>query len=126
MARVLVFDTEGEVNHFKLAECNELSDFYENLHCDTFDIANRDVGGKRFDIFVDDIGLFRENPRVSAIRLVGDDIEPMLVGNLVFANHNAQGETTSLSDDDINLIIQSSVAVMRFDGKVEFVVVCDY
>lgn len=126
MAKVLVLETEEGVNYFRVAECETLDDFYENLKCDIFDIANRNIGGKRFDIYVDDVGLFRENPKVSAVRINGNDIEPMLVGNLVIANHDAHGNTTSLSDDDISLIIDSLIGVMKYDNKIDFVLKCDY
>lgn len=100
-ARLLAFNpTTGEFAEFIQ---NTLQDFYDHLECDCFDIAYRKVGTENrcFDIFVDDIGLFREKPIVSAI---GSDFQPQLVGNLVFANHDMEGNTTSLSDEEIKYI----------------------
>lgn len=121
MARVLVLKPEEMC--FILAECEELNDFYEQLECDTFDIATRQVGGKYFDIFCDDIGLFRENPVVSA---VDKDGKPMLVGHLIFANHDDHGETTSLTDEDLILICSHAAPYSTSDGESRLAVICDY
>lgn len=106
MARVLVLDTGTD--EVRIAQCDALDDFYRELDAEPFDIARRNIGGRYYDIFVDDIGLFREDPVVSAINAQG---EPMLVGNLIFTNHNEQGETISLSDEDIAGILHSVVRV---------------
>ncbi len=100
MARLLCLD----VNKCKIyeVECNELQDFYNAIDCDTFDIAHLKIGEKYFDCFVDDNGLFKEDALPSAISV--DNKEVLLVGNIVFANHDASGETTSLSDEDITEI----------------------
>lgn len=100
MARVFVLDVEnGET---RIAECEELDDFYKELNAEPFDIVMRDIGGKIFDIFVDDMGLFRDDPIVSAVSKSSFNTE--LVGNLIFANHDKWGNTTDLSDEDISLI----------------------
>ena len=105
MAKVLVLDVEnGET---RIVECEKLNDYYKELKCEIFDIATRRIGGKYFDIFCDDEGTFRENPIVSAVY---PDHSPALVGNLIFANHNSKGETTSLTSKDIGMIRNS----MRF------------
>ena len=74
-----------------------LQKYYELLDCDTIDIVERSVGGKNFDIICDDEGLMLDRPVVSAITGNG---EPMLVGNLLFAHHNEEGETTGLTSDE--------------------------
>lgn len=122
MARVLVLNVQN--NEFHTAECSELSDFYRELGCDIFDIARRVVGDKAYDIFVDDMGLWKENPVVSAI---DKNCNPMLVGNLIFANHDEQGNTTSLTDEDMARILSHAVHVItknRPDGYQA--VVCEY
>lgn len=100
-ARVLVLDVLEKKFYYE-AEVEELDDFYKHLKCDCFDIATRRVGDKYFDMFVDDVGLFAENPVPSVFN--ADTKEPMLVGNVIFANHDAEGNTTSLTDADICLI----------------------
>lgn len=99
MARLLLLDIYED--RIQEVECNELDDYYKYLRCDCFDIARRKLDNKYFDIFVDDEGLLKDDPIVSAITIKR---EPMLVGNLIFANHDGQGNTVSLSDEDIKLI----------------------
>jgi len=125
MARLLLVDVFD--NQVKEVECNELDNYYKHLRCNCFDIAYRKVGGRYFDIFVDDIGLFAEHPIVSAMDSAGN---PMLVGNLIFANHDAEGNTTSLSDEDISIIKEHLMNVVDFDAEpirqYRAVFPCDY
>lgn len=113
-ARVLVLDVIGDKGLYE-TEVETLQDIYEALRCDCFDIAYRKIGGrKRFDIFCDDIGLFAENPIVSAL---DEKMCPALVGNLLFANHDYEGETTSLSDEDIETIKNCMTTIVDFDSE---------
>jgi hypothetical protein len=122
MATVLVLDVNAD--KLRVAECIELEDFYRELDADMFDIAQRNIGGKAYDIFVDDIGLFRENPVVSAIT---KDLEPMLVGNLIFANHDVEGNTTSLTDEDMARILGNIVQVSTKNRPAGYkAVLCEY
>lgn len=101
MARLLLLDVIN--NETKEVECNVLNDFYEYLQCDTFDIANREIGRKlkRFDLYIDDEGLLKDNAIVSAVDFLS---QPVLVGNIIFANHDEEGNTVDLSDEDIEYI----------------------
>ena len=119
-ARVLVFD--GCFHEATISD-NSIDEIYAELECDCFDIAYRKVGGKYFDIFCDDIGLFREDPQIT---MVSPDGKPMLVGNLLFANHDSEGNTTSLSDDDINTIIHALAFALSHDGTPHVVVIGEY
>lgn len=112
MAKVLILDVLNGKGLYE-AECNELADYYMHLQCDCFDIAHYRVGDKCFDMFVDDIGLFKERRIVSMVDNAGN---PMLVNNIVFANHDAEGNTTSLTDDDIALIKRNVMHVVDFDA----------
>lgn len=113
MARLLLLDVIDGTG-LQEVECKSLDDYYKALQCDCFDIANRSIDGKRFDIFVDDVGLFVDNPIPSVL---DKDMKPMLVGNVIFANHNMAGDTTSLSDEDIALIKKHAITVMNFDAN---------
>lgn len=104
MAHCLVIDVEKD--EIRGVECIELSDFYRELNCDVFDIARRYLAGKPYDIFCDDVGLFKEDAFVSAFNSEG---EPMLVGNLVIANHDGEGNTTSLSHEDVAHILGNCI-----------------
>lgn len=111
-ARVLVLDVKKPDVRQVVVE--ELADYYEQLACDTFDIARRQIGERYYDIFCDDIGLFREDAVVSAI---DDHDNPMLVGNLLIANHDADGNTTSLTDDDLNIIGGEILVGVHIDAE---------
>ena len=123
MARCLVLDVIGDKGLYE-KECNELQDFYDALRCDCFDIATRRVDGTYFDMFVDDVGLFADNPIPSVI---DKNMKPMLVGNVVFANHDMEGNTTSLSDDDISHIKENMIYAGDIEtGRSWSVVIADY
>ena len=110
MARLYYLKVKGgEHGEF---ECNELQDYYDKLECDCFDVARMFVGGKLFDLYVDDEGLLKETIIPGVIDTKTG--EPLLAGNVVFANHNSAGETTSLSNDDIRLIRESLVRGLVF------------
>ena len=122
MAILLVLDVKKDT--VRLAQCNELDDYYRELDVEIFDIARRKIGGQYYDIFVGDVGLYRENPVISA---VSAKAEPMLVGNLIFANHDGSGETVSLNDSDIKRIIDSLVRIKSVDeDKWHLAVTCEY
>lgn len=124
MAKVLVLDVHED--EFRLTECMELDDFYRELGdgVTVFDIARRKVGEKYYDIFVDDEGLLKDSPVVSAVDGEG---QPMLVGNLIFASHDNQGNTTSLSDDDVIEIMEHAVKVFtRLRPEGYAAIKCEY
>ena len=121
MERVLVLDVEkGEIREVEISE--NIETIYRELGCDTFDIANRKIGDRRFDIFCDDNGLFRDKPIVSAIN--ADHFSPMLVGNLLFANHDSEGRTVGLSDEDVAVIRSNMAMVVSSERENPWMVVC--
>ena len=101
MARVLVLDVEHD--ELREAQCHNIDDFYRELNAEPFDIARRFIGGKPYDIFVDDMGLLREPDNI-VVSAVDSNGSPMLVGNLIFTNHDGQGNTVSLTDEDMSHI----------------------
>lgn len=111
-ARLLALDVIGGKGLYEV-ECDELQDFYEALKCRCFDIAYRKVGDRYFDIFCDDEGLFAEKPIVSA---VDAGMKPALVGNLIFAHHDSAGNTTRVTDEDIEHIRAHMVTAIDYDS----------
>lgn len=125
MARLLlmkIYGIDDPTDQFEEIEASELNDYYKHLGCSCFDIARRKIGDKYYDIFVDDIGLFVDDCIVSAIDPAG---QPMLVGNLIFANHDEQGNTTSLTHEDVRHIMRNA-HIATGDGRFLFRVVCEY
>ena len=130
MAKLLLVDVTADNldDAIKCVECEELEDYYKYLKCRCFDIANREVGTRRFDIFVDDEGALVENPVVSGIRFADEEcttFEPMLFGNLIFANHDEMGNTTSLSKEDV-CIIMANLLVFEGENGIHQVVNMEY
>ena len=113
MARVLVLDVLDGKGLYE-ADCTELDDYYKHLKCSTFDVARRKIGDRYFDLFVDDIGLFSDDPIVS---VYDEHMNPMLVGNVIIANHDSMGETTSLSNEDIKMINENVICAMYLDNE---------
>ena len=113
--KAYLIDTEAKEG--RVVEINDgdhLSEYYKLLKCYLIDITSRKVGGKYFDIIVDDEGLFADKPIVSAIDSNG---EPALVGNLLFCNHDGQGGETSLTDRDIAILQEFTTIVNVVDKK---------
>lgn len=80
---------------------DELEVYYGEIGCQWIDIVTRFIDGVEFDIICDDEGLMKPNCRITAF---SSENEPMLVGNLLFAHHDDEGNMTELTDDDIALI----------------------
>ena len=78
-----------------------LEDYYRVLNCDIFDITNREIGRKRFDIMCDDEGLLKSNPIPSALDVFN---RCALVGNLFIVKHDEEGNTVSLTFSEIEYI----------------------
>lgn len=113
----------------KEIEENNLDEFYEvldcntiDLDCNTIDIVVRKIGTEYFDIVCDDEGLFKENPRVSAVDKNG---KPMLVGNLFICKHDNEGRLVSLSASDF-ACIQRSVRFAFTEDGIHIVIEIDY
>ena len=117
MAKLLCLDVYG--NALRIVECEGLQDYYDALGCDLIDITRVKIRGKVFDVICDDEGLFKEDKRISAIE--SETGLPLLVGNLLFANHNGP-ETTSLTDEDIEKIATN---VVYLSDLQQFAVFCD-
>ena len=117
MAKLLLFD-----GNFKTIECEELEDYHKHLQCNVFDVVTANIGDKRYDIFCDDEGLFKKDQKITAVCIRPDGrILPYLVGNLIFANHDEYGNTTDLSDEDVERI-ERSIGLLVINNILETVV----
>jgi hypothetical protein len=105
MARLLKFGTDRK---FTEVVIEKFEDLYKAIGCDLVELTRRKVGGKYFDIYVDEEGLLKEAPEVTA---VNRDCDCPLVGSLVFANRDDEGDVDSLSDNDIRRIKASTVSI---------------
>ena len=80
---------------------NDFNSLYKLLNCTTFTIASRKIGRKRFDIYLDDEGLLKEDNIPSALSI---DNTEMLVGNLLILKHDNDGEVVGLDKDDMKFV----------------------
>ena len=99
-----------------------LKEMYRLLDCDCIDVTYRDIqdGDGLYNVFnvvVDDEGLLKDSPIVSARSR--DDMSAQLVGNLLVfgvdweeANY---GDLASLTDEEVKLVIGSLRRVIDFD-----------
>lgn len=60
------------------------------------------------DIIINDEGKFIEglNPEIAIVRKGDNQIADIVYGNCIFASHDEQGETVSLSDEQIKVITE--------------------
>ena len=109
-------DVENRKAHPCEVERN-LESYYGLLNCDLIDITARKIGGKYYDIILDDEGLFKDNPIPAAFC---EDGSP-LVGNILIVGlpdmNDENGYETSLSDADIKEIARH-IQFAFIDGKV--------
>lgn len=101
--------------------------YYDLINCRCFDIANRNVGGTRFDIYCDDEGLFNPRPHISGAKQNEDgSIEPMLVGNLVFTHSDNEGNTVGITEEDVETIKDNIILAVDAFDRLAPVVLMDY
>lgn len=80
-----------------------LDDIYKAINATVFDIADRQIGDKPnkvYSIYCDDEGLFKEDAYLAAF----GSPENLIVGDILIAKHDAQGEMIDLTTEDIDYI----------------------
>lgn len=101
--QMLLIDVKN--NKIKPVDVNGLDDYYKYIGCRCIDIVRRNIGGKYFEIIIDDEGWLVNHPIPSAIDKYG---EVMLVGNLLIAGGDVvDGEFTGITDSEIIHILQN-------------------
>ena len=119
----VLIDVKNRTTTLYTVNSDSLEGYYNILNCTTFDIASRRIGDNYYDIYCDDEGLLKCRPIVSA---VSEDGEAMLVGNLFITKTNDEGETISLTAEEINEVLKSVIDLYDEDGNVWPAIVCDY
>ena len=119
----------------------EIKHTFENLKMlldidSPVDIQSRKIGDKYYDIWLDDEGLFKaEKGHLKGTALCKDAAE-ILVGNILILNSNEEGETTSLSEEDIENVkahyIEGKMSkgystcvgmsIVDFNGRLEYTI----
>ena len=97
----------------KVTVKHTLEDYYKLLGCELIDIVTRKIGGKYYDIIIDDEGLFKDEPVVTGLQ---EDGSPLVGSLLVVGLPDSEGESTDLTDSDIEAISKSVKYAYNFDG----------
>lgn len=85
---------------------DSLDELYRVCRCSCIDIPNYYIGGRKFSCVVDDEGLLKKEPIISAINLI--DHQVMLVGNIFIVNTNyMSGDLVSLTDEEVKFILKN-------------------
>lgn len=90
------------------------------------DVQERKIGGKLYDVWLDDEGLLHgEKHSISGITTFSGSgkVCEFMVGNLLIANHDEEGNVSSLSDDDVKNVL-GKVNIMAFDCDTEIDYAC--
>ena len=119
----VLIDVKNRTTVVYTVNSGTLEEYYRILNCTTFDIASRRIGDNYYDIYCDDEGLLQCNPVVSA---VSEDRKPMLVGNLFVTKTNDEGETISLTTEEISEVLAAVTNLCDEDGNVWPAIVCEY
>jgi len=98
--KAFLIDVNADVKEgARVVECgNDLKTLYKLCDCSTIEIPYRKIGDYWYDIVCDEEGIFRENQKSSAFK---ENYKVAFVGNLLFCNHDSEGELTSLTDEQI-------------------------
>lgn len=100
--KMILLDVKNDV--VEIVDADGLQDYYKHIGTDVVDIVSRRIGGEYFEIICDDEGLFKENPKISAIDDMG---QPMLVGNLLIAGGvDIEGNLEPVQIEDIEYVMQ--------------------
>lgn len=102
-------------NEQKVVEVNGLEDYYKYIGCDLIDIVRRTIGGLTVEIICDDEGLYKENPKPSAIDKMGN---VALVGNLLLASGTViEGNLTELAEEEIEHLKKMLISICTKQHK---------
>ena len=108
---VLVDVENKKVEKIKIDD--SLQELYRVLDCKCIDIVPRKIGSQKFNIVYDDEGMFKKNPKISALNFAR---EAMFVGNLLIVSGNVSwdGELQSLTETEATYVMEN---VQLFDNS---------
>lgn len=114
--KAFLIDVNADVKEgARVVECgNDLETLYKLCDCSTIEIPYRKIGDFWYDIVCDEEGIFRENYKASAL---DEKFNVALVGNLLFCNHDAEGDLVSLTDEQIENLKNHIHITCHFDGE---------
>ena len=110
MANMLLLDVEKQ--ELREVECNSLDDYYKEIDCRCIDVKEVFVVNCRtkksmyVDVIYDEEFPLTNNTKIPSVLYITEknDLETFLLGNVIFARHNKDGEIESLSDEQMDFI----------------------
>lgn len=104
--------------HKEVAIDDSLKTFYDMLDCDMVEMPYRNVGGNTYSFICDEEGLLKGSDNIRIAACTQSDLifglRYALVGSvLIVGCANDEGELTSLTKEDIE-IIEKNITVLRY------------
>lgn len=96
----------------EIKDGDHLGQFYKLIGCECIDIAVRKVGGRPYNVVLDDEGLLVSNPTFSAI---DGGMHAMLAGSIILFGIGDDMDLTSIVDEDVVNIRDNMYEVFDFD-----------
>lgn len=96
----------------EIEDNDHLGQFYKLIGCDCIDIAVRKVGGKPYNIVLDDEGLLVAEPKFSAI---DGSMRAMLAGNIILFGMAEDMDLADIGESDIANIRENIYELFDFD-----------
>lgn len=108
----------------EIQDNDHLGQFYKLIGCDCIDITVRKVGGKPYNVVLDDEGLLVADPKFSAI---DGRMHAMLAGNIILFGIGEDYDLTDIDEKDVENITENMYEVFDFDTMTTHpVVVMEY
>ncbi len=101
--KVLFLDVEN-AKEPEIIEINNQNtkDFKKLIGCNTINITQRSFGGKTYCVVADDVGLFKENKKLSVF---SHNVYERIYGNVIIANFDGCEDLESLTSVDLIRIL---------------------
>lgn len=118
----LVLNTK--TNGFGFTDDSTLQGWHDIIGCRCIDIVQRRIGGKVFEIVIDDEGLLTDEPIISALDYDG---HPMLVGSLViYGGVDSEGGLTEITENDVKTVVKHLAHYIDKSGFPRLSILCEY
>lgn len=98
---------------------DDLDSFYKVLDCETIDIVTRYINGQPFELVIDDEGKSVEG-NLPAVRCFLDgQLTDLIVGKVFICHANAEGELTSITEEEMKAIMDTlHIGLTKDDKKI--------
>jgi hypothetical protein len=106
MGKAIRITVDGDWQAVDMPDGDTLHWLYEQIGCRCVDLVRLDG---ELDMWLDDEGMYvndgeNVNMLATALNLAMGNLHPALWGTMIITRHNGEGDTTSLTDDDIGML----------------------